>query len=545
MEWTDPLKSQQNEFIERLQAGAENLLRCQLSGIHGEIKAISSSNLKQLREYCWVMAEKYKKEHPRQVFINHMKGKLGEEVVKECLANLVDKVNYQILPSGDGKVDLVLDSSASIGIQVKTRCSNIDKVYWSISPDELQKNKVIACVLIPEKQKDFDEFRSEYYPIMVGFLPTEIIRKQISEDSLSWEESNGNKSVKLKIHDLLYSGGLRSYLEKLNLLTLDEINLIRLKSEGWEILSTFEHPSVRCLDIDRNGEIFASGGEDHMIRIWDLKTGKCILSHTRRYHNYKTGDVDYLMFSSDAKFIISKGFVSGSKSLQDVEQRKIQILNWETDEVTSFIAAKNKESNSVIAVSPNSNVLAYDTNEKIQLYNFCDREYINILEGHRKGVSSITFSSDGRLASGSRDGQVRIWKWKTGEFADFDFEHSTKVNAVAISPNNQVLASGSDDGKIALFNLATKKVYSHLTEHLDSVKAINFSPDSLILASGSKDDTIKLWYVKTGELIGTIKANTIAVRGWEEGVYSLVFSPDGQLLLAGLGVGEIKIWRRV
>ena len=345
---------------------------------------------------------------------------------------------------------------------------------------------------------------------------------------------------------MLYSGGLRSYLEKLNLQTLDEINLIRLKSEEWKILSTFEHSKVRCLDINHTGEIFASGGEDHMIRIWNLKTGKCILRHTRYYRDYATGDVDYLMFSSDGKFIISKGFVSGSKSLQDLEQQKIQILNWEADEVISFIAAKNKESNSVIAVSPNSNVLAYDVNEKIQLYNFCNREYINILEGHGKGVSSITFSSDGRLlASGSRDGQVRIWKWKTGEFADFDFEHSKKVNAVAISPNNQVLASGSDEGTIALFNLATKKVYSHLTEHLDSVKAINFSPDSLILASGSKDDTIKLWYVKTGELIGTIKANAIQVKGWEEGVYSLVFSPDGQLLLAGIGVGEIKIWQRV
>lgn len=81
MEWTDPLKSLQIEFIERLQAGTENLLRCKLSGIHGEIKSISLSNLKQLREYCWEMANKYKKEHPRQVFINHMKGKLGEEVV--------------------------------------------------------------------------------------------------------------------------------------------------------------------------------------------------------------------------------------------------------------------------------------------------------------------------------------------------------------------------------------------------------------------------------------------------------------------------------
>ena len=549
MEWTDPLKSQQIQFIERLQAGAENLLRCKLSGIHGEIKVISSSNLKQLREYCWEMAEKYKKEHPRQVFINHMKGKLGEEVVKECLANLVDKVNYQILPSGDGKVDLFLNSKANIGIQVKTRCSDIDKVYWSITPDELQKNKVIACVLIPEKQKDFDEFRSEYYPIMGGFLPTEIIRKQISENSLGWEENNENKSVELKIYDLLYSGGLRSYLEKLNSQTLDEINLVHLKSEKWEFvdcLSFIPASRIRCIDLHPKENILASGGDDYEIKIWDLKTKSCLFNHKRYYYNNDLGDIKELKFSSDGKFIITTGHVSGSKSIKPEEQKKIQVLDWETGIIICSLPSLTRfEYSFSVAVCPNTNILAYDVKNKIQLYDFHAKQFLNILEGHNQSVKTITFSPDSKiLASGSGDGEIKTWNWETGKSSDLNFQHLKAVNKVVISPNSKILASGSDDGTIALFRFTDRKVYLEFNAHSDSVNTISFSPDSLILASGGKDNSIKLWHVKTGELIETIQAAAITEKDWEKEIFSIIFSPDSQLLLASVGVGQIKIWQR-
>jgi len=538
MEWTDPLKSQQIEFIERLQAGTENLLDCKLSGKHGEIKSISLSNLKQLREYCWEMAKKYKKGDPRQVFINHMKGKLGEEVVKECLATLVDQVNYQILLSGDGKVDLFLKSEASIGIQVKTRCSDIDsdididKVYWSISLDELQKNKV-----------------TEYYSIMAGFLPTEIIRKQINENPLGWEENNENKSVELKIYDLLYSGGLRSYLEKLNSQTLDEINLVHLKSEKWEFvdcLSFIPASRIRCIDLHPKENILASGGDDYEIKIWDLKTKSCLFNHKRYYYNNDLGDIKELKFSSDGKFIITTGHVSGSKSIKPEEQKKIQVLDWKTGIIICSLPSLTRfEYSFSVAVCPNTNILAYDVKNKIQLYDFHAKQFLNILEGHNQSVKTITFSPDSKiLASGSDDGEIKIWNWETGKSSDLNFQHLKAVNKVVISPNSQILASGSDDGTIALFRFTDRKVYLEFNAHSDSVNTISFSPDGLILASGGKDNSIKLWHVKTGELIETIQAAAITEKDWEKEVFSIVFSPDSQFLLASVGVGQIKIWQR-
>jgi hypothetical protein len=198
MDWTTLLRSQQADFIQRLNSGL--LLRCQTVGQHSELTVISGERLKQLRDFCWEMAEKYKRNSPvRKVFINNMKGKLAEEVVKARLAGLVTEVDYEKRLSGDGKVDFRLTSDPSLGIQVKARHDNIDSVRWWIDQEEINKNAVLVCILI---QQEVHEAQTEYNLIVARFLPTNLI------DPLSGQASVG-------IDELLYGGGLRSYLGSL------------------------------------------------------------------------------------------------------------------------------------------------------------------------------------------------------------------------------------------------------------------------------------------------------------------------------------------
>ncbi|TAF08214.1 MAG: tetratricopeptide repeat protein [Nostocales cyanobacterium] len=195
MDWTTPLKAQQTDFIQRLKSAT--LLRCDEKGQHSELTVISGQRLDQLRDFCWEMVKKYKPTDPKNYFINNMKGKLGEEVVKSRLANFVTEVDYEKRVSGDGKVDFTLTSDSSIGIQVKARNGNFDKIQWSISQEEIEKNAVLVCILI---QEEVSEAQAEYNLILAGFLPTNMIT------------SSAGKAL-VGIDELLYSGGLRSYLE--------------------------------------------------------------------------------------------------------------------------------------------------------------------------------------------------------------------------------------------------------------------------------------------------------------------------------------------
>jgi len=198
MDWTTPLKAQQTDFIQRLKSA--KLLHCDEKGQHSELTIISDERSKPLRNFCWEMIRKYKPNDPQNYFINNMKGKLGEEVVKSRLADFVTEVDYEKRVGGDGKIDFTLTSDSSIGIQVKARNGNFDKIQWSISQEEIEKNAVLVCILI---QEEVSEAQAEYNLILAGFLPTNMIT------------STAGKAL-VGIDELLYAGGLRSYLESLS-----------------------------------------------------------------------------------------------------------------------------------------------------------------------------------------------------------------------------------------------------------------------------------------------------------------------------------------
>ncbi|MBN4004353.1 tetratricopeptide repeat protein [Nostoc sp. LPT] len=198
MDWITLLRSLQSDFIKRLASGC--LLHCETEGQYSELTIISGERLKALREFCWQMAEKYKRVLPvRDVFISYLKGKLGEEVVKERLADFITEVDYEKRFGGDGNIDFTLTSDPSIGIEVKSRHGRIDRVRWSISSEEVEKNAVVVCILI---QEDVSEAQSEYHLFVAGFLPTRMIKLKTGKISFGIEQ-------------LLYGGGLWCYLEQL------------------------------------------------------------------------------------------------------------------------------------------------------------------------------------------------------------------------------------------------------------------------------------------------------------------------------------------
>ncbi len=75
-----------------------------------------------------------------------------------------------------------------------------------------------------------------------------------------------------------------------------------------------------------------------------------------------------------------------------------------------------------------------------------------------------------------------------------------------------------------------------LTVHSGTVWSVAFSPGGEILASGSGDGTIKLWRVQDGALLKTLTGHSDYVR-------SVAFSPDGFTLASGSNDGTIKLWR--
>ncbi|WP_026734978.1 AAA-like domain-containing protein [Fischerella sp. PCC 9605] len=88
----------------------------------------------------------------------------------------------------------------------------------------------------------------------------------------------------------------------------------------------------------------------------------------------------------------------------------------------------------------------------------------------------------------------------------------------------------------ALLNSLTQiSEQNQLRGHKAGIKTVIFSPDGELIVSGSDDGTIKLWQ-RDGTLIKTLSNVS--------NVFSVRFSPDGKILASGSNDGTIKLWQR-
>jgi len=216
--------------------------------------------------------------------------------------------------------------------------------------------------------------------------------------------------------------------------------------------------------------------------------------------------------------------------------------------------------------------LAYTWDDKLVLY------------GHRKNVLSLALLPGGRLASGDREGTVRLWDAARGGEATAVLEgHGGDVRALAalldgrwlaagvsdpwpkrtgaivvwdtgvVPPTRRAtidcgsgvcelavlhdghLAAGCNDGGVRLVEVGagTGAVAATLEGHTKNVAALAVLPDGA-LASGSWDNTVRLWDVGA-------RACTATLAGHTDFVHALAVLADGRLA-SGSNDMSVRLW---
>ncbi|CAP69108.1 uncharacterized protein PODANS_7_10660 [Podospora anserina S mat+] len=256
---------------------------------------------------------------------------------------------------------------------------------------------------------------------------------------------------------------------------------------------------IRSVCFSPDGQYLATGAEDKLIRVWDIKNRQ--IRNTFAGHEQ---DIYSLDFARDGRTI-----ASGSGD------RTVRLWDIETGLNTATLTIED-------------------------------------------GVTTVAISPDAKyVAAGSLDKSVRVWDVKTGlllERLEGPEGHKDSVYSVAFSPYSRDLVSGSLDKTIKMWELAAPRNHNQMPGgimkpvgrcirtfegHRVCISSVALTPDNEWVLSGSKDRGVQFWDPRTGH-------TQLMLQGHKNSVISVAPSPasgnSGGWFATGSGDMRARIW---
>lgn len=284
--------------------------------------------------------------------------------------------------------------------------------------------------------------------------------------------------------------------------------------------------AVHSVAVNAAGTQAATRSEDGTARIWDLKTGKELLSLPTNFteNSWGTGAA----FTPDGTQLLTVSDNNSAK-LWDLKTGKVvEKLTGHTD----FVGA--------VAISPDGKTFATASADMTaKLWDAATGKELFTLAGHEAGVDVIAFGPDGsRVYTGSDgDGTAKAWDTSTGkELFTFSGQGATiGVDSIAASPDGTLIATGEFDTNVKIWDAANGNLLRTLFGHASYIDGMAFSRDGKYLASSSEDGTARIWDPLTGREL-------LRLDGHTSGVLGVAFEPDGTRLVTVSRDGTGKVW---
>jgi WD40 repeat protein len=197
------------------------------------------------------------------------------------------------------------------------------------------------------------------------------------------------------------------------------------------------------VSVAANGDLLVSGGEDGLVRFWDLSQRRLVRS--LRGH---TGWVHAVAISPDGATIASAG-----------------------------------EDNIIL------------------LWSAADGTQVGMLAGHEKRIRALTFRRHAtELISGAEDGLVRAWDLRTLTLARQASTRGVGIWSVSLSDDETMVAASGEDEYVRLFDLTTGDLLDEAALHRGWVRSARFLPGSHRLVSAASDGTARTWDARARHL---------------------------------------------
>jgi WD40 repeat protein len=159
------------------------------------------------------------------------------------------------------------------------------------------------------------------------------------------------------------------------------------------------------------------------------------------------------------------------------------------------------------------------------------------LRGHAASSFAQFWTGGARIISASWDGSVRVWTRHGGRWRSYRVPVATTWQkwAAALDPTGRRIAIGGAQPRLILQRLRGGGRIV-MRGHDNRVLDVAFSPDGHHLLSASDDGTARIWNTADGKLEQVFS-------GHSGGVKSAAYSPDGRRVVTAGADGTVRVWR--
>jgi WD40 repeat protein len=193
-----------------------------------------------------------------------------------------------------------------------------------------------------------------------------------------------------------------------------------------------------------------------------------------------------------------------------------------------WVMAEHSATVNDVAALPDGRIASCSTDGTVRLWDPASDE-APVISRHNSAATGLAVLPDGRVASAWHDGTVRLWGPDGGE-DQVIIQHDYRVTALVVLPDGRI-ASGSDDGTVRLWEPGGG--LGPVITQLDAgVLALAVLCDGRI-ASGWHDGTVRLWDPASGE--------AAIITTHDDIVCALAVLPDGRIASASRG-DTVRLW---
>ena len=299
---------------------------------------------------------------------------------------------------------------------------------------------------------------------------------------------------------------------------------------------------ITCLSV-LDDERLISGSEDNTLKVWDVSSGKCLITFNK--HKAKitclavcskrcivSGSADGSLIVWDASNGNKKQVLSKSKEavtcIAKISDKKIvsgyadgTLRVWNLEEGSCQESKEQKREVTFVACLPGGRIVSSSVDRTLQFWDISDNT--KKLNRQSTEITCMSTLSSGHVFCGLVGGSFQIWDASTCEYFTAPKGHGASITCIAEIDGNHIV-TGSHDTCLRVWDISdihSIKCVQIYKQHSSGITCVAYIGQNQIV-SASKDRTIRIWNCENGDTIQTIAEH-------QDEITSLTVLHDGRI----------------